>query len=249
MIFSDDFVWITHTHSDYFDCANIYQSQMLKYLGDSFFDNHLYLTDRNSSGSFNLLGDCFYYDSPLPYPSRLLSVLSNVRTEYVFLDHEDMFLLAKPDLTSILNSFSYMKEINASSLRFVRTSVSKYVSTESTSCIKALSSISLRSSWIFSIQPSIWKKSDLISVLSSNPSCNIWQLEERSQNIVKKLNQHHLVLCSPSKQRGAAHFDPVEYPHIATAIFKGKWTISEHRELLGDVLNCYGINPTVRGIV
>ena len=103
MIFSDDFVWITHTHSDYFDCANIYQSQMLKYLGDSFFDNHLYLTDRNSSGSFNLLGDCFYYDSLLPYPSRLLSVLSNVRTEYVFLDHEDMFLLAKPDLTSKLN--------------------------------------------------------------------------------------------------------------------------------------------------
>lgn len=249
MIFSDDFTWITHSHSDYFDCTKIYQSQMLKYLGDSFLDHHLYLTDCNSSETFKLSGDCFYYDPSLPYPSRLLSVLANLSTEYIFLDHEDMFLVSKPDLTSILNSFAYMKEVNASSLRFVRTSVSNYVSTESTSSIKALSSISLRSSWIFSIQPSIWKKSDLISVLSSNPSCNIWQLEERSQNIVKKLNQQHLVLCSPSKQRGSAHFDPVEYPHIATAIFKGKWTISEHRELLGDVLNCYGIDPTVRGIV
>ena len=249
MISSHDLTWITHTHSEYFDCANIYQSQMLKYLGESFFDNHLYLTDRNASESFTLFGDCFYYAPSSPYPSRLLSVLSNVSTEYVFLDHEDMFLLANPDLTSILNSFDYMQEINASSLRFVRTSVSKYVSTESTSCIKALSSISLSSSWIFSIQPSIWRKSDLIAVLSSNPCCNIWQLEERSQNIVKKLNQQHLVLCSPSKQRGSAHFDPVEYPHIATAIFKGKWTISEHRELLGDVLNCYGIDPTIRGIV
>ena len=249
MNFHDDLAWITHTHSDYFDCTNIYQSQMLKYLGDTFFDNHLYLTDRNSSSGFTLTGDCFYYDPSLPYPSRLLSVLSNLSTEHVFLDHEDMFLLGKPDLTPILNSFAYMKEINASSLRFVRTSVSKYVSTESTSCIKALSSISLRSSWIFSIQPSIWKRSDLISVLTSNPSCNIWQLEERSQNIVKGLNQQHLVLCSPSEQRGSAHFDPVEYPHIATAIFKGKWTLSEHRELLGDVLNYYGIDPTVRGIV
>ena len=246
MIYSDDFTWITHTHSEYFDCANIYQSQMLKYLGDSFFDNHLYLTDRNSYGSFNLLGDCFYYDSPLPYPSRLLSVLSNVRTEYVFLDHEDMFLLARPDLTSILNSFSYMKEINASSLP---SSGPLSLSNEYNLLHQSTEFHIFKIFLIFSIQPSIWKKSDLISVLSSNPSCNIWQLEERSQNIVKKLNQHHLVLCSPSKQRGAAHFDPVEYPHIATAIFKGKWTISEHRELLGDVLNCYGINPTVRGIV
>ena len=156
MISSDDLTWITHTHSDYFDCAYIYQSQMLKYFGDSFFHNHLYLTDQNSSASFNLSGDCFYYDSSLPYPSRLLSVLSNVRTEYVFLDHEDMFLLAKPDLTSILNSFLYEGD-KCFFFTLVRTSVSKYVSTESTSCIKALSSISLRSSWIFSIQPSIWK--------------------------------------------------------------------------------------------
>ena len=249
MTFFDDISWVTHTHSDYFDCTSIYQAQMHKYFGDSFFDCHTYLTDISSTSDFELDGTSFYYNPSTPYPSRLLSILQNLKSEFVFLDHEDMFLLSKPDFASLEKSFAYIRKIKASSLKFVKTTVSKYQDISLESAIPSLKLISKDSSWVFSIQPSIWNRLDLIAILSANPCCNIWQLEERSQSIVKKLNQKHLVLCSPSKLRGTAHFDPVEYPHIATAIFKGKWTIGEHRELLGDVLSSYNINPDTRGFL
>ena len=67
--------------------------------------------------------------------------------------------------------------------------------------------------------------------------------------MVKDLCQSHLVLCSSSSKRGLSHYDPVEYPYIATAIFKGKWTLGEHRNLLGDILDRYEVNPEVRGFV
>ena len=103
-----------------------------------------------------------------------------------------------------------------------------------------------KSDWIFSIQPSIWKKDKLISILKKNLNVNIWDLEYKSQRVVRKLNIQIGVLAGNCKQRGMYHCDSEYYPYIATALFKGKWTISEYEKELSILFDKYNIDPLIR---
>ena len=49
------------------------------------------------------------------------------------------------------------------------------------------------------------------------------------------------------KKRGKFHCDSEYYPFIATALFKGKWTISEYPEELKNLFAKYKIDPLIRG--
>jgi hypothetical protein len=57
------------------------------------------------------------------------------------------------------------------------------------------------------------------------------------------------VVKEKTKKRGSLHFDSIVYPYIATAIIKGKWNLSEYPNELGDLLNEYKIDKSIRGVV
>ena len=243
-----DIPWITHTHTDCYDVCQIYNGQMPQFLwGDSFWDNHYYLIDKKrleNKEKYNLSGNFFHYDDEISYPRRLLNILVNIDSEYIVFDHEDMMLYEKANLNMINDALNSMYINNIDSVRFIKNINAKYNKLDD---ISSMEIIDPKSDWIFSIQPSIWKKDKLISILKKNLNVNIWDLEYKSQRVVRKLNIQIGVLAGNCKQRGMYHCDSEYYPYIATALFKGKWTISEYEKELSILFDKYNIDPLIRG--
>ena len=91
------------------------------------------------------------------------------------------------------------------------------------------------------------ERNTLINLLKKNLNVNCWQLEYKSQKVVKKLGIKIGVLAGDCNKRGKFHCDSEYYPYIATAIFKGKWTISEYPKELEVLFKKYSIDPLIRG--
>ena len=242
-----DLKWITHTHTDCYDVCKIYDGEMpSKLWGDQFWENHYYLINseyKSKKEELKLSGKFFYYEDYLFYPLRLLNILSNINSEIIVLDHEDMILYDKANLDEINKALNLIEKKNLDSIRFIKNINAKYNKIENSQ----VEIIDKKSEWIFSIQPSIWRRDSLISVLRRNLNVNIWQLEYKSQKVVRKLGINIGVLAGDGKKRGKFHCDSEYYPFIATALFKGKWTISEYPLELKKLFTKYKIDPLVRG--
>ncbi len=242
-----DLNWITHTHTDCYDVCKIYDGEMpSKLWGDQFWENHYYLINseyKSKKEELKLSGKFFYYEDYLFYPLRLLNILSNINSEIIVLDHEDMILYDKANLDEINKALNLIENKNLDSIRFIKNINAKYNKIENSE----VEIIDKKSEWIFSIQPSIWRRDSLISVLKKNLNVNIWQLEYKSQKVVRKLGLNIGVLAGNGKKRGKFHCDSEHYPFIATALFKGKWTISEYPIELKRLFTKYKIDPLIRG--
>ena len=240
--------WITHTHTDCYDVCKIYEGEMPNLLwGNNFWNNHFYLVNSDQLREklkYKLTGKCFYYDDAISYPQRILNILSNIESEYIVLDHEDMFLYKKANIDKINNSLELLINKKLDCIRFIKNINAKYSSFSKNIEVEKIDS---NSEWIFSIQPSVWRKFALIEILKKNLNVNIWELEYKSQKVVRELGIRIGVLSGESKKRGIHHFDSAYYPYIATALLKGKWTISEYEKELKFLLNKYQIDPLIRG--
>ncbi len=247
-MFIQEIDWITHTHTDYYDVCSIYNSEMPHNLwGNDFWKNHYYLINsdyKKNKNKFKLSGRFFYYENSISYPIRLINILTNLNSEIIVLDHEDMILYNKANLTRINEAINLITENHLDSVRFIKNINAKYNKIPGFNYIELINS---KSEWIFSIQPSIWKKEALISILKENLNVNMWQLEYRSQKVIRKLGIRIGVLSGECKKRGMLHADSEFYPYIATAIFKGKWTISEYPKELNYLFEKYDIDPSKRG--
>lgn len=234
---------LTYTHSDYADVWPVYFHQMQK-----FFDlgmEHIVAVDKSHGGLPSYIRPIIY-DDALPYPQRLLSCLEQLTEfDYVFFDHEDMFLYAQPDQQELLGYYAYLTSGELDHIRMIKGGDCKY---EQIQRIPTLFCLDLRSKWIFSIQPGFWKRTVLMDVLMANRNVNIWELEVKSQKSVKKLKLKAGFSYRQGAKRGIHHFDNDVYPYIATAIVKGRWNLGEYRDELGILLEKHGINPAVRGV-
>ena len=156
-----------------------------------------------------------------------------------------MFLYGKPDEKILLEYYQVMKEGRLDHIRLIKggSCLSKPFDD-----IPSLHLLSLRSKWIFSIQPSFWKRDKLIEVLSKNLDCNIWELEGKSQEVVKNIKLRAAYSYQKGGvKRGFFHFDNLIYPYIATAIGKGRWNYKEYKTELSKVFLKYRIDPAIRG--
>lgn len=235
-----DILRITHTHSDCLDVLSLYEDEMIKYFP---FDwKHAYLTNKKFSTIMN--SHFFVYDETDSYPLRWLKILEELKCEYIFLDHEDMFLYEECDYKTLTNVIDAFLTDAGEYLRLVKSDQSNYRAHEKCADLYRLKS---SSKWIFSIQPSIWKRETLIKVLRCNPDVDVWKLEVRSQKVMKKLRVQSYFAHRNGVKRGIHHYDSEIYPYIATAIGKGKWNLTEYGERLFPLFLAKGIDPSSRG--
>ena len=96
----------------------------------------------------------------------------------------------------------------------------------------------------FSIQPTLIKLKNFVSLLESTKPLNIWDFELA----VPAEGKHYMVKLGEEKKRGIYHSDSIIYPYIATAITKGVWNYGEYTFEFDKMFKEYGINPFERGI-
>ena len=185
------------------------------------------------------------YQEARPYPQRLLACLDRLEQyEFVFFDHEDMFLYAAPDYQRLAKYYELMQLEEFDYIRLIKGGDCLF---EPVPTCPTLYSLSLKSKWIFSIQPSFWRRAALMDILKVNQKVNIWELEVKSQKVVKKMGLKAAFSYRSGKRRGLHHFDNDVYPYVATAIGKGKWNLGEYGVELEPMLEQYQIDPTRRG--
>lgn len=230
---------LTFTHSDYLDVFALYKQQMIKFFSVGL--EHFIACNIDVLGCKTIV-----YDESLKYPQRLFNVLLELeeKFEYVFFDHEDMFLYDHPDINMLKSYFHFMVEQEADVIRLIKNDGA--IVSQSNE-IPSLYKIHNSSNWMFSIQPSFWKIKTIKILLEKFFRANIWQLEVKSQKYVKHSGMKCYYSHSQGNQRGIHHFDNEIYPYVATAIGKGKWNFSEYEKELKPLLTKNSIDPSERG--
>jgi hypothetical protein len=155
-----------------------------------------------------------------------------------------MFLYDKPEYNTLEEYYTLIKSGILDHIRLIKGGNCEFsIMKDSPSLYK----INLKSEWIFSIQPSFWKRTKLMEILKSNLNVNIWDLEVKSQKVIKSMKLNVAFSYKGGKKRGIYHFDNEIYPYIATAIGKGKWNLGEYGQELEPLLKELNINPVIRG--
>lgn len=241
-MFDNKICHLTFSHTDCVDVWKIYFPQMKKHFSVGI--PHFLGLNEYHKDIPNYVEPIFYQEDT-PYSSRLLYLLNSLDSyEYIFLDHEDMFLYSDPDYEKLKE---YYQILCSGFFDYIRLIKNQNVLSFPVNTCPTLYSIDLKSKWIFSVQPSFWRRVVLIDILKKNLKSNIWELEVKSQRVVKKMALKAAYSHRAGTLRGLHHFDNEVYPYIATAIGKGKWNLSEYGKELENLLKKYGVDPRQRG--
>lgn len=238
--------FVMYSHSSYKDVWPLFFGQTEKYLPVKRLGAKRYVfLDKISENIPSDFTQILYSDT-LSYVERVSHCLSQLEEEFIFFQHEDMFLYNDPDVEKLKQIPELLKNSPASFVKLIKGGTIKDISTK----YEWLKFIPSYSNWIFSVQPSIWKKSDLINLLVNFCGRSIWELETECQEWCRK---NHITgfytFVGDENQRGQLHWDSKIFPYIATAIVKGKWNYSEYKKELDKLFYEYNIDANLRGTV
>lgn len=242
---------VLYTHTDYADCWPIYFGQVEK-LGNFFTNNYVFVNqpDDRIPSYFNQI----YYEDSQSYTDRLSTCLQKITDQVVFFEHEDMILYDVPELTQLINYSRMIKrrkihDIHPNrfdAIKLIRGG--KFLSRKVLNPgVKQLRAISRISQWIFSIQPSFWSRSALISLLEKHKGVGIWEFEAAAQKSMRKARFRVATVFENTIKRGDHHYDSKIYPYIATGIVKGKWNTLEYQREIVELSTEYSVDLSERG--
>tara|TARA_R100000005_G_C4989375_1_gene197070 strand:+ start:776 stop:1465 length:690 start_codon:yes stop_codon:yes gene_type:complete len=207
-----DYKNIVYSHSDYFDVLDIFLEEQEKFgIEDISICSDVAFDDKHEH---------FFYSENESYTERLKGCLEQIEDEVVFYQHEDMFLYKFPDHKTLNDYVKLLKNSDYSFIRLCRTG--KCILNSSYSNLYNIDSASTD---FFAVQPTLWKRKDLIKFLDKAGPDTIWNLELKSNQITHGLKG--LMHYNNEPARGG-HFDSTVWPYVATAIVKGGWNFREY---------------------
>jgi len=224
---------LTHTHTDCSDLWSIYTHLYSIYCDKL---KHYYLVNK-PSGFKNEI----FYDEKLAYTERLKKALEHIEEEFVIIDFEDMFLKNNVMLNELNNIIQIIKKEDIAFVRLIKSGIFG----ESNYYGDKLFIID-DSDYQLSLVPSIWKKEILLNKMFYFKDMSIWELETSSYILTQDKKWKGLYYYNNEKPIGN-HFDSSIYPHICSAIYKGKWNMRDYKEDLLDISLKFNIDLSIRG--
>ena len=229
--------FIFYSHSDYSDIWELLFGQCDKYLKDQ---DKVLFTDK---GEVPEDWDVVYYDDKLPYQERVTSCLSKIDDEIVVFSHEDMVPYDVIDFKTLKEFEELIKDDSVDFIKLLR---GGYTDNHAQSSEHEYL-VDCPANMVFTIQPTICKRRNLMSMYEDTPGSSIWEFEA---NTILTTNMYNfsgrMAYKSSDKKRGMYHYDSSTYPYIATAIVKGKWYTSDYPEIK-ELLKTYKIEISERG--
>jgi len=235
----DDLAFITYTHSDYSDLWQPSFSNSLKYFDAK---NKYLFTDKINDFKAEDF-KCIYYDDKLLYNKRVLNCLEKINEKYCLFLHEDMILYSNVDKEKINYIFEFLQ--NNSKYKFFR-----LIKSGINSSIKLQENIYElnKQDFLFSITPTIWETKFLKEVAIQTPESNIWNFELNGCRFLYENDINGCYWYNNEPKRGSNHYDSNLFPHICSAIFKGKWNM-EYKKELDIIFKEFFIDKNIRGTI
>jgi hypothetical protein len=227
---------LTHTHSD---CKDLWDPYFDSY--KEFFKEveHIVLINRNSS---EIKLKQIVYDDTISHSDRFIIGVESIDSEFVLISLEDMILYDKVVENEIVGIIDMMSEDK--SIMYTRLIKSGIHSSVNFS--KNMFKLE-NTDFLLSITPTIWNRELLLNTLHHLRGLSIWNLELNGDKLLKDQNIKAFYYYNNEPKRGG-HYDSSIYPHICSAICKGKWNLSEYKTELSPIINKYNINVNDRGI-
>lgn len=231
---------LTHTHTD---CADLWEPYFDSYT--EFFNQGKHVVLINS-----IVDELKYkqvvYKEEMSYVDRLILALNEIDTEFVLISFEDMILYDKVDSDKIDRLIWLMSDYPE--IFFIRL-LKSGVYSEKPFNDEGLYYL-MNSDFLFSITPTIWNRKSLIKFLTIYSGLSVWDLESVATNSLKHgFDGYMLYHYNNEPKRGLNHHDSGIYPHICSAILKGKWNLSEYSNELKPIIEKYNIDVKLRGYV
>jgi len=184
-----------------------------------------------------------FYDNNLHYNKRLLSALMQIPEEYVLFLHEDMILYNDVNNDLLKSHIDYMVNNKCDYIRLIKSGVKSNLQ-----IIDGLYKID-SNDITFSITPTVWSKKFLIDICTKTPPTSIWDFEINGEIYLKNKSFNGLYTHNINNQlRGQFHYDSNIFPHMCSAIFKGRWNM-EYKLELDELFSEFNIDKTLRGTI
>jgi len=243
--------FVMYSHSTYSDLWEPFFDRAEQHINLSFAKYYLFVDSIDVPPSQHIPEkyEIILYDDTDSYTDRLTSCLQKIETEYCIFQHEDMILYDDINATTVKKilhiaekeKIDYIKLLKGGSPKDTHSDLSHKECT-------ALREIYATFDYIIAIQSSIWKVKAFLEIVSANPDQSIWQFELSAQEYCRTKNYSCFYSFEGNeKKRGLFHWDSSVWPVIATAIFKGKWTVDQYPQELKEIFIQYAIDPADRG--
>lgn len=247
-----DICAITYTNSNCHDVLRVHVGQLDKFASSI---KSYVLTDKNPSYHLND-HEVILYDNNDFYYKQWVSSLDQVHQDYIIYLQEDFFVYDHVNYEELLRCKSFLESSDYSFVRFAKFDLRRGIHDsrfklkdfpDKLISNKIYDAYTLdEDCFSFMMQATLWKKKDFISLYDHVKSekwfeNTDWDKGIRDLNI--KGSFHH----DESRQLGKFHWESKIWPHICTAVGKGKWSLSHHDNKLTDMLKEYNIDVNKRG--
>lgn len=191
------------------------------------------------------------YDSSGTYKEQFCSCIKQIEEEYCIYISEDYILYGDIDEQKVHNFKKILTEhLSLSFVRFMRGGVydgpfEKF--------LDELYYVPQNKDYFYTNQAALWRTSDLKKVHDAGPNLHIankdWKnsFEYQATKTCNELNMKGVFCYYNEKKRGLYHYDSSVFPHISTALVKGKWNMTEYPKEMSKMIKEYSINIKKRG--
>ena len=228
---------LTYTHSKAKDLHKPFYERILKFFPDM---KNIYFTSNEEIE----YGKCIVYNDNDNHSKQMVDALTQIPTDYIIYSQEDYILFDYVKVDELINCLNLLE--SDKSIPFIRL-IHSGLGNPSVKYNNDFYHIDPNSSYYFSTQITLWRKSILIDMYNSS---NVKMIFDESQNSshLRAISARGLFSAKKGSRVGN-HYNSWIYPYTATAIVKGKWNISEYQKELDELFSEYDINPLERGIL
>jgi len=246
-----DIALVVNTVHKNSDLWGMFFARLEKYVSKDFFKRKYLFTDKvNESVPEDF--EVVLYDESEMYREQFLTGIKEVQEDYCIYISEDYILYDNIKEDLLLKYKDVMAKDGISFVKLFKGSVveTPFVPYKDYDDLFILEK---NLPYYYSQSATLWKTRDLESIHEKGPNLHIanidWEnsFEWNANDICLKLGLEGLFVFRKEARRGMYHYDSSVFPHIATALVKGTWNISEYEKELRPLLEEYKIDSSKRG--
>lgn len=231
-----DLSLVTYSHNEYREITRVFYESVEEHFNCF---KRRYLISNMYNHKFAEQAEQVIYNEAENYVDRLIQGLVQVESDYILFCHEDMVLTGQPSMRHVQDAFQLVKSGRLDYFSFARGGIQ--VGTPILGLKSVNKYLNWLSPWIFSIQPSIWNKRSLISLLQHHRGMGIWEFEAAAQKTFRKKGLRGGFSRKKGRKRGSLHWDTPLFPFIATLVVKGELNWKEYPDEVEELCQSRGL--------
>ena len=231
-------IQIAYTNSNCSDLWDVFQQQNGKYSTIPLY----MISDKEVDGIDK--DKLFIYNNDDDYYNVWIQALKKFDSDYFIYLQEDFILYDKVNNEKLNEYLEFLKQNpNYSFVRLLKSGRLR-----DKKIFDNLYEIESSNINIFSMQATIWRTKDYISLMEKVKDSK-WLENDNYPKEMLRMGMKGLYHYDGESKRGENHFDSNIYPYIATALVRGKWNTSEYNNELTPIFLEFNIDKNKRGII